>query len=261
MIIGISGKLNSGKDTIAQMIQYLDDFKRYKYTHLISLTDFKSWEASEHPQHSKWKIKKFAGKLKDIVCLLIGCTREQLEDREFKEKPLGEKWKLYRAWKGGIDTGDYEEVILPLDTDILLKYEDIQEEILTPRKLMQLLGTKCGREILHPNIWSNALFADYNKKWIDSKSGFAKKELPKWIISDVRFPNEAQVIKDRNGILIRINRTTNNSLINNDIHAVTNWQHPSETSLDSYDNWDYVVENDGSLEDLLNKVRKIYEKI
>ena len=32
---------------------------------------------------------------------------------------------------------------------------------LTPRKLLQLLGTDCGRDIIHPNIWVNALFADY----------------------------------------------------------------------------------------------------
>ena len=37
--------------------------------------------------------------------------------------------------------------------------------------------------------------------------------------------------------------------------------HPSETSLDDYDNWDYVIKNDGSIQDLIDKVRKICKEL
>ena len=47
-------------------------------------------------QAQNWKIVKFADKLKDIVCLLIGCERKKLENREFKEKELGEDWWYYQ---------------------------------------------------------------------------------------------------------------------------------------------------------------------
>ena len=50
-------------------------------------------------QAQNWKIVKFADKLKDIVCLLIGCTRQQLECREFKEKELGEEWGVWKVVK------------------------------------------------------------------------------------------------------------------------------------------------------------------
>ena len=53
-IIGISGKKTVGKNTIAKIINQLTN--------------------------NKYEEKCFADKLKDIVCLLIGCTREQLED-------------------------------------------------------------------------------------------------------------------------------------------------------------------------------------
>ena len=75
MVIGVSGKIGSGKDTIGKIIQNL---------------------TNDH-----WEIKKYADKLKVITCLLLGCTREQLEDRGFKEKELGEEWWYYTT---GIDS-------------------------------------------------------------------------------------------------------------------------------------------------------------
>ena len=39
-----------------------------------------------------FKNVKFADKLKDCVCILLGCTRSQLEDREFKESYLSSEW-------------------------------------------------------------------------------------------------------------------------------------------------------------------------
>ena len=91
MIIAISGKINSGKDTVGQIIQYLTN-KSNAYPF-----DLKS----DYSYKSEWQIKKFADKLKDIVCVLLGCTREQLEDREFKEKELGPDWEipLQEEWK------------------------------------------------------------------------------------------------------------------------------------------------------------------
>jgi len=195
-LIGISGKIGSGKDTLGIVIKNCAD--------------------------SGYEIKKFADKLKDIACLLIGCTRRQLENREFKETPLGEEW-----------------------------------DNLTPRKLLQLLGTECGREIIHPNIWVNALFADYvcdncgqqecptdeedTGQMIDSS-------FPNWIITDVRFPNEAQAIKDRGGIMIRIERPG--------VESHCGGQHPSETALDNY-NFDYVIENEGSIDELIQKIKQL----
>lgn len=61
-------------------------------------------------------------------------------------------------------------------------------------------------------------------------------------VTDVRFPNEAQMIKDLGGFVVRIVR----ELPTDGLAS----QHPSETSLDSYEWWDWVLENNGTLEDL-----------
>lgn len=53
--------------------------------------------------NSEYKIKKFADKLKDIVCILIGCTREQLEDSKFKSMTMED------LYKQGLITKDFYE--------------------------------------------------------------------------------------------------------------------------------------------------------
>ena len=68
------------------------------------------------------------------------------------------------------------------------------------------------------------------------------------IITDVRFLNEANAIKERGGILIKIERDNG-----------TESTHISETALDSYDidTFDYTINNNGTLEDLAKKVNAI----
>ena len=64
MIISISGKIGVGKDEVARIIL----------------------EATSY----KFIVRRFADSLKDIVCILLGCTREQLEDRSIKSLSLQE---------------------------------------------------------------------------------------------------------------------------------------------------------------------------
>lgn len=107
---------------------------------------------------------------------------------------------------------------------------------ITNRELLQKIG-QGFREILDPDIWVKTLFSSY-------------KESDNWLITDVRMPNEAKAIKDRNGILIKINRNTG-----------YNDNHISETALDGYSDWDYIISNDGSLDDLINEITVIYNNI
>ena len=279
-LIAISGKQGSGKDTVAQMIMYLYYIEKVPNNkERVSYKDF-----LKHPNQS-WnglEIKKFADKVKDIACLLIGCTREQLEDREFKEKPLGEEWHIWftqnkREGKKLFVSEEDRNYHLDWLKDVNFGlYEDtsIGDYRTTPRLLMQLIGTEASREILHPNIWINALFADYRcggwdngYKWMDcacekGECDYSNSYTPKWIITDTRFPNEAKAVKDHGGILIRINRTSIYSVTSDFFHGVMGVEkHPSETALDNYKDWDYVIDNDGSLEDLFEKVKEIYESI
>ncbi len=77
-IIGISGKKTVGKDTAGKIIQYLTG-ESTVYPFDLNI---------DYSHKSNWEVKKFADKLKDIICLLIGCSRDQLENESFKSKTM-----------------------------------------------------------------------------------------------------------------------------------------------------------------------------
>ena len=229
-LIGISGKMGSGKDTLWFVMNYIADDN--------APDSIGRWK--QPVDEFVYENKKYSEKLKYMVCFLISCSRSDLEDREFKEKELGEEW-----WYCVADDGSYIPYVQNLHEGKVVNLVK-----LTPRKLLQLLGTEAGRQIIHPNIWVNALFADFE----NNKSDWLSATNSKWIITDVRFPNEAQAIKDRGGILIRINRPQylDNGLV------IRKDEHLSETALDDYDGFDYVIENDSdSVRDLIDKVKQL----
>ncbi len=259
MIVALSGKINSGKDLVGKIIQYLiadhksDNPLAYSIEAFVKGNDiYNTNYVKDYTESisgdSGWQIKKFADKLKDIVCILIGCTREQLEDREFKEKELGEEWWYWKENITGKITKSYTGH--EINDYILVK--------LTPRLLLQLVGTECMRNIIHPDTWVNALMTEYKQEpyFGPDTENYAYDILefyPNWIITDMRFPNELQAVKDKSGISIKVNRP---SVILDGI-GYNAGDHPSETALDHINDWDYVIDNDGSIEDLIIKVKEI----
>ena len=250
MLIGISGKMGSGKNLVCTIIQGLTAAKK----HNIENPSFE-W-IKKYYINSIWEQKAFAGKLKQIASLLTGIPVEKFEDQEFKEKELGPEWDRIISSDGKIH--------LPDD------YPDLEYSKLTPRLLLQIIGTECIRDKVHPNAWVNALMSEYKPKDApynslgdlleDRHNGLLNN--PNWVITDTRFPNELKAIKDRGGISIRVNRPYTTVVGGNGIPATFNQNqfHPSETSLDSA-TFDFVISNDKDIEHLINEVRKILEKL
>ena len=152
MIIGISGKKTVGKDTTGKIIQYLTG-ETAVYPFDLNI---------DYSHKSNWQIKKFADRLKDIICILINCNRKQLEDESFKSKELGEEWWY---WYMELD-GGYSPIILDYLTTTkkeLKSYEGLELIKPTPRFLLQFIGTNLLRNQLHPEIWVNSLMSEYDK--------------------------------------------------------------------------------------------------
>ena len=85
-----------------------------------------------------------------------------------------------------------------------------------------------------------------------------KDELPNWIITDTRFPNEMEAVKKHSGLVIKVERDL---LLRKGYSKPTESDlHPSETALDEYTEWDYVIENNGTIQELHQKVIDILEK-
>lgn len=191
MIIGISGKAGSGKDTIGNMLAYF--FYSGGNTGFLNFRRLR-----DYYKETSWEHKYFALPLKQCLCSILNCTLEDLNDQSFKQSKL--------SW---------------LDC--------------TVRELLQKFGTGI-RNTVDSEFWVKALFKDYT-------------ESSNWIITDVRFKSEAKVIKDRGGIIIRVNR--DNSGAGN---------HQSEIDLDDYKDFDFVIDNNKSLEDLFWEVYNVYHE-
>jgi hypothetical protein len=110
-----------------------------------------------------------------------------------------------------------------------------EDKQLTARDLMQLIGTDLFRK-LNNNVWVNALI---NK--------IKKSKLQVVIVSDCRFPNEVEAIKNNGGIVFRLNRNPHKS------------EHISESILDAcrydWNNFNAIINNEHMT------VREQYDKL
>jgi hypothetical protein len=115
-------------------------------------------------------------------------------------------------------------------TERNLKEAEIPQLGVSYRRMAQLLGTEWGRT-LHPDFWLKiaesriALFKSYESKGV--------------VISDVRFPNEAEWVKAQGGIIWKIIRPGVEPVL----------AHASEALIDTLP-YDYVIDNRGSIDDL-----------
>ncbi|CAL1776580.1 deoxynucleoside monophosphate kinase [Friunavirus sp. BRC001] len=182
-----------------------------------------------------FEIDRYAGLLKEAARQVFG---ENFDDRNVKE--VDKFVDLCLADKI-IDATDY--VYLKLnrpDIDLDEWNELCKKHIdsctwMSPRKFQQLLGTEVGRA-LDENIWVKYL----------------KNQDRNLIIPDVRFGNEDV---DFN-ILI-----TRHPVPQGKLHASEVYAAELQLSDNPYDYVDYVIHNDGSIEDLKRKVQQLVNKI
>ena len=107
---------------------------------------------------------------------------------------------------------------------------DVAKQNQEVRRLLQVFGTEVGRKMFGLDFWIDIALKDL--------SGDTQV-----VISDVRFPNEADAIAKLGGSMWRINRK-NHSAVNG---------HASEHAMDNY-MFNHVIYNDETLDDLSDEV-------
>lgn len=239
LILGISGRKQSGKSTIGNFILslylaklgycekiYMDEDGQLLISDILGDTRHegvfdirKLADTYNDPRfiqamnklNSKVKIYNFADILKTDICInMLGLTYDQCY---------------------GTDDNKNEMTNIVWD-----------DKKLSARDVMQVVGTDIFRK-LDTNVWVRSTI----NKIIRDKPDLA-------VITDCRFPNEVDSIKQSGGKVIRLTRNPFQS------------DHLSETVLDkdNYDwsNFDYVVENsDVSLLDQFTQIKKLLEEI
>lgn len=79
------------------------------------------------------------------------------------------------------------------------------------------------------------------------------KDNKNYFCADLRYENEARILKEKGFILVKVNR------LDRPIDRDPN--HPSEIGLDNFNGWDFVIENNGTIEDLHKKIDEIIKAI
>lgn len=113
-----------------------------------------------------------------------------------------------------------------------------KREVPEVRRLLQVVGTEAGRRVLGENCWVDIVHKKIHADWDGKPLIFSHA-----VVTDLRFENEYDFIKENNGIVIRIERANNP-------HAIPK-THASEQYVPDAD---FLIENDGALSDLYMKI-------
>ena len=109
----------------------------------------------------------FADSVKDATAAIFGWPRALLEGDTDESRRFREEVDPWWSEK----TGKY----------------------ITPRYMLQLMGTEAGRDVFHPDLWILSL---------EKKLGMYQDV----VIADVRFPNEIDFIRSKGGFVVRVSR-------------------------------------------------------
>ena len=230
MILGISGKKHSGKNTVANIIHgialkqmdMIQDWSINGNGHLNVLTQ------------DGWGV--------------FDVTRRDAQFRQWAEPNLYPYIKMYSfadalKWLA-VELFDVpEECCFGTEDQKNQKHEHLRWENMpgehksgpmTAREFLQHFGTDMCRRMWEP-IWVNKCIKDIKREGTLLA-----------IIPDVRFPNEVQVIEEAGGMVLRLTR------------HVFDDDHNSETALDDYSFNQYLDNKNDSMDSTIAKVQRFY---
>lgn len=169
-------------------------------------------------EHGFEKIS-FADKLKDAVALMFDWDRKMLEGETSES----------RYWREQPDEFWTKET---------------GKEI-TPRLVLQLFGTDCMRNGFYDGIWVSFV----KKKILDNPG-------KSFVIPDVRFSNESEIIKGMNGKVWCVKRGPDPLWFRQyqDLGIEPQDIHPSEWRW-ANTHFDFNIYNEGTIQDLKNQVK------
>jgi len=176
----------------------------------------------------------FASTLKDAVAAVFNWDRELLEGRT----------KQAREWREQVDPWWSNRLNMPN---------------LTPRLILQLWGTEVCRKGFHDDIW----IASVENKMRTSTDNI--------VISDCRFPNEIQSIRNAGGKVVWVQRGelpewySTATMANCGFYPgykeklATYNIHASETAW-AGTSFDYTIDNNGSIEALYAQLKNLVQE-
>jgi len=178
MLIGLTGKAGSGKDTVGDYL------------------------VEKH----KFESAAFADHLKDVTALAFGIDKKHFQNQELKT------------------------IVHPTFG-------------ITPREMIQKVGTECFRAHFDDDFWVKHIDMLYKEMLEEDKN---------FIVTDCRFDNEVMWVRNNGGVIINVsNSKVNDNVLNG---------HASELGIDK-DLIDYTITNDSTIEMLYTNLDKLCKEI
>jgi hypothetical protein len=171
--------------------------------------------------HHGFQRLSFASAIKDIVSTLFGWNRNDLEG----STPSS------REWREEIDTWWTEQL----------------GRIVTPRLILQMVGTEMFRDCLSPRFWTTVLKRKIEQIQENEGAEQSSASESRIAITDCRFPEEIELIKSLGGIIVYVDRAPD---INN--HKL-GFSHSSEHHIPSIVP-DATIDNNKDMEYLRNQL-------
>ena len=242
-IISLSGKMQSGKTTLGLFTTGIVLAKLNICDHFNVTDTPELWVSDLFGQNSPqggYMMDMFGNHSGDIAMFFNEEIFPHIKLYSFAD-PLKEFLMnvFGLSWEGMYGTNEQKNAL----TNLL--WESFPAEVhngktgqMTNREVMQAFGTEIVRKI-------------YGPAWAKAALRKIAKEAPKVaVLVDCRFPDEADETHAYGGTVVRLTR----NLLNN--------QHKSETALDNYENFDYIIQNDNlSLVESCNFMLEILQEI
>ena len=251
LYIGLNGLAGSGKDTVAKMFktilaknwESLEECKTYYFSRYTNPTQSATYPVSDADKNSPVMCIAYADQLKEICSSIFGIPVQ----RFYQNKA--------NAWICINDKFQYTE-IKPNDDDIITaenyyynsstyssNSNNSNKQWMSLREILVYVGTYVLQQSINKQIFVNIVrnkireeqYHNHNLKYV--------------IVTDHRFMHELEYIHENNGITITINR-----------NSITQLDNIAEHDLDEEEDYDYIIDNSGSYDDLFKTIWDITQQ-
>jgi len=243
LYIGLNGLAGSGKDTVAKMLktilskewESLEECKTYYFSRYINPTESATFPPSKSDKDSPVMCIAYADQLKEICSTIFGIP----VSRFYQNKS--------NAWICINDKFQYTEI--KPNEDNIITAEDYyynasgysterhENYWMSLREILVYVGTYVLQQNINKQIFVNIVrnkireeqYRNHNLKYV--------------IVTDHRFIHELEYIHENNGITITINR-----------NSVQQLDNIAEHDLDDEEDYDYIIDNSGSYDELFKTI-------
>ena len=236
LYIGLNGYAGSGKDTVAKMMHHIlsknwSSMKESKEQYVQNENIYATFNGTQKVYDEHVLCIAFADQLKNVCASMFGIP----VDRFYYNKA--------NAWICINNDFEYTEsrpqsnyIVTAEDYFIgYSNYANSKEKYwMSLREILVYVGTYVCQRHINKNIFINII-----KNTVKRKSS----TLQYVIVTDVRFLHELEFIHNNNGVTINIDR-----------ESIVQLNNIAEHDLDDTEDFDYVIDNNGTYDDLFENV-------